>query len=391
MTQPINIVIPTRERADTLVHTLATAVAQDSDRVVIWVSDNASSPATREAVESFGDPRIRYLNTGERLSMSHNFEFALSHIDAGWISLIGDDDGLLPNRIEPVVKVLEESGLKALSSETCFYNWPGAIGEREAAMTVPLGSGTRVVDSRTTMADQLTLVRHKEKQPQTYTGGIVHTDVIKAVKSKKGAFFQSQIPDVYSGYAINAVEPQFLYSAAPFAILGRSRHSNGKALFNMRTTVFLDEGLIPFHADFPPSDFGTLAFSMPVLQYEAYCQTMFLHGGDPPISRQDMLAGILANTLVGRDYIEAWGRVFAAQHSLDFDAAMARAPALSRRIKAVNGWRAMQNLMRCARLYPGDPRPLGNISEASATAEAILRDPPSRIAETVKALTRRFA
>ena len=74
------VVIPTRERCDTLEHSLRTCVTQDYDNLEILISDNFSQDRTREVVESFNDKRIRYINTGKRLSMTDNFEFALSHV-----------------------------------------------------------------------------------------------------------------------------------------------------------------------------------------------------------------------------------------------------------------------------------------------------------------------
>ncbi|OZA21859.1 MAG: hypothetical protein B7X93_13530 [Hydrogenophilales bacterium 17-61-9] len=80
------IIIPTRERADVLSGSLKTALMQEYDNLEILVSDNFSSDHTRDVVASFNDPRIRYVNTGKRLSMSHNWEFALSHVDGGWLT-----------------------------------------------------------------------------------------------------------------------------------------------------------------------------------------------------------------------------------------------------------------------------------------------------------------
>lgn len=391
MPEPINVIVPTRERADTLLHCLETVVAQDCDRLKIWVSDNASSPATREVTESFRDPRINYANTGERLSMAKNYEFALSQIERGWIVMLGDDDGLLPGALEPAVRQLEASGLKAMSSETCFFNWPKAVTGDPLRLVVPLEKDLITVASKDAVDDMLRLARPKARMPQTYTGGIIHSDVYRVAKAPKGTFFQSQIPDIYSGFAVTAVVDRFLYSKAPFAIAGRSSHSIGEALFKLEKNAFLDEDLIPFHADFPACDAGTLAFSMPAIQFETYTQSLFLRAGEPVISKQRMLEVTIAYTLIGHDYILSWGRKFAAQHGLDFDAAVARAPAIRRQIKLVEGWRSLKNLVECARFYVGDPVPLGNVREASETAAATLRDPPGRVSSTLRALAKRYA
>ena len=391
VTQPITVVIPTRERADTLHYCLQTVVAQECDRLQILVSDNASSPATREVVESFGDPRIRYTNTGARLSMAHNYEFALSHVTSGWIVMLGDDDGLVVGRLEPTVALLEKSGLQALSSETCFYNWPKVVSAREPALTVPLADDLVTVRSLDAVADILKLVRPKARLPQTYTGGIVHADVIKAARAKDGTFFQSQIPDIYSSFAITATVKRYLYTKAPFAIAGRSSHSIGAALFRLEKNAFLEEGLIPFHPDFPLDDLATLSFSMPAIQFECHTQAAFLHLHKTGVSKQRMLEVILANTKTGRDEIMAWGRRFAALHRLDYDAVVRRVPAVRRQGRLLDGWRSAKNLVECARLYEGDPWPLANVREASETAAALLAGPPNRIRSKIRTLAKHFS
>ena len=74
--KPFTIIVPTRERADILIHTLRTCTMQDYDRLSILVSDNYSQDDTRAVVDSLRDPRIKYINPGRRLSMAHHYEFA---------------------------------------------------------------------------------------------------------------------------------------------------------------------------------------------------------------------------------------------------------------------------------------------------------------------------
>jgi len=76
----ITVIIPTRERADTLETCLQTVVAQTYPNLKIIVSDNCSNDNTKDVVLSFDDKRITYLNTGRRLSMTHNWEFAIRNV-----------------------------------------------------------------------------------------------------------------------------------------------------------------------------------------------------------------------------------------------------------------------------------------------------------------------
>lgn len=126
------VIIPTRERCDTLQSSLRTCVAQDYDNLEIVVSDNASQDRTREVVASFKDPRIRYVNPGRRVSMSHNWEFALSRVTDGYVTIMGDDDGVLPNAIKELDVLTRETGAKAVNWMHGFYGWPNSNYEYRA-------------------------------------------------------------------------------------------------------------------------------------------------------------------------------------------------------------------------------------------------------------------
>src|ERR1039458_10222772 len=100
MTEPakplISVVIPTRERAQTLLFTLQTVLNQASRNFEVIVSDNFSQDPTRTVVQSFADARLRYFNTGRRLSMCDNWDFAFEHVCGEYTIFIGDDDAILP-------------------------------------------------------------------------------------------------------------------------------------------------------------------------------------------------------------------------------------------------------------------------------------------------------
>jgi glycosyltransferase involved in cell wall biosynthesis len=128
--------VPTRERCDTLIHTLSTILAQDYDNFSVLVSDNASNDDTRQKVEGLNDSRIIYINTRHRVSMSENWEFALNNVKYGWVTVLGDDDGLLPGSLNYVDQVIKKTGLKAIRSNGCTYSWPTLMGSAFGSMSV---------------------------------------------------------------------------------------------------------------------------------------------------------------------------------------------------------------------------------------------------------------
>ncbi len=124
------VVIPTRERCDTLFHAIKTCISQNYEQLEIIVSDNFSQDKTKDVVLSFSDKRIKYINTGKRVSMSRNWEFALSHIKDGFVTYIGDDDdGLLPNAINDISLIIKSTNTSAVSWLKVEYCWPNHIVE----------------------------------------------------------------------------------------------------------------------------------------------------------------------------------------------------------------------------------------------------------------------
>ena len=252
----VTVIIPTRARLSTLKYALKTCLSIQADNYEVIISDNYSQDDTFEYVESLRDPRIRYINTGKRLSMSHNWEFALSHVTEGFVTYIGDDDGLLPDTIDRVRACIETYQLPAVNSKAINYCWPTHIDPAlKNLLTIPLRKGTTVVQSSEILADVVAGRRSYHDLPWLY-GGFVDVAVLNQVKARSGGvFFRSQIPDVYSGMALCEVIPTYAYSHEPLIVNGISGHSTGSAQFNpdknqQAQTTFANEGNIPFHDKF---------------------------------------------------------------------------------------------------------------------------------------------
>ncbi len=223
------VVVPTRERCDTLASTLRTLTSQNRDDLTIVVSDNASEDATRDVVEAARDPRIRYVNTGRRVSMASNWEFGLSHVPEGenYVFFCGDDDGLLPHALDDVDAVLRDTGARALSWKKADYTWP-SWAQVSWRNVILLPMENRLVRHRSDEAlrDAARMWIPYYRLPALYNS-FVDARVLHALRRREGRFFWSQIPDAYSGYAALAGMDWFLYSTRPFSLNGGSGHSTG--------------------------------------------------------------------------------------------------------------------------------------------------------------------
>ena len=227
----LNVLIPTRERADTLFHSLRTVVTQNYENLSIIVSDNFSQDNTKAIVESFNDPRIKYLNTGKRISMSANWEVALSAVTDGWVTFLGDDDGLLPGSLKKVAQLLDTTKAQAIRSSTCTYFYPGVNQDKKWRLVVQANTGVEVRDANVWLAKALNGHADYPDLPMLYNGGFISHALLMESKGGDGKFFQSSIPDIYSAVACASIVEGYIYSKEPFAMFGNSKHSGGNSMF----------------------------------------------------------------------------------------------------------------------------------------------------------------
>ena len=250
----VTVIIPTRERFETLRSTLATCTEQDSDRLEILVCDNQCTDGTEGYVKNHPDPRVRHIRTPERLSMAKNWEYALSHMSDGFVIVLGDDDALLPNAISELLEVADQTGCQAMAWTQGGYNWPQSSDIKEDnVLTFPV---RREWTERRSFDSLTSVLRYENKHkllPSLYWG-MVHRDVLTRATAKDGRFFHSLNPDVYSAAASAAVVETYQHCSGPYSLSGRSKFSTGMSFMGGRSDKstlkqFLSEDNLPFHPD----------------------------------------------------------------------------------------------------------------------------------------------
>lgn len=258
MNEPFfTIVVPTRDRAETLQYTLMTCLQQEYDRFEIIVSDNNSSDHTRSVVERFSaDERVRYINPGRRLSMTGNFEFALSHVHGpGFVIFIGDDDGLMFGALERAAALINEHKVLALVCNSIFYAWPNfPVGSLRNSLVVR--SQRRFSEVRNSRGELEKLLRFDGLE-RNYVWGLpgiyrsfVHTSVIESAKVD-GKYFHSITPDAYSALVNALILDRFLFTSESLTIEGVSGQSNGASqmygISKVEEEKFIRENDMEFH------------------------------------------------------------------------------------------------------------------------------------------------
>lgn len=98
MTLKVTIGLPTYNRADRFLRpALECALAQDWDNLEVIVSDNCSTDNTSEIVNSYDDPRLRYVRQPKNIGANNNFNFCVEEAQGAYFLLYPDDDIIDPD------------------------------------------------------------------------------------------------------------------------------------------------------------------------------------------------------------------------------------------------------------------------------------------------------
>lgn len=253
----ISVVIPTRERADTLFHTLLTALSQKSQDYEVVISDNYSNDNTRDMVSKIDDNRIRYFNTEKRMSMCDNYEFALSKCRGEYVIIIGDDDAVMPGRLDDLIALLKELPEPMIHMWPLhIYDWPVENKLASIAYLAPVKA-----PSRLNLKDKARFVvgsggwKYYEL-PSPYHSAIP-IGILNEVRERTGRVFHSTQPDVFTAMAIPAFADYAINIGRTVTLNGRSSRSNGLGFVKRNARVNI-ERFISEYGDykFHPSLYG---------------------------------------------------------------------------------------------------------------------------------------
>jgi glycosyltransferase involved in cell wall biosynthesis len=381
------IIVPTRERSDTLRHTLTTVLSQDYKNFEVLVSDNASQDDTRKVVLGLQDTRLRYINTEARVSMSENWEFALNHVENGWITVLGDDDALLPGALRQINKIINETGTEAIRSNGCSYTWPGLTGGVYGRLNLNLKTGYVFRDSHRALQEVMNGRRSYNELPMLYNGGFMSMDLVKQAKEVTHDFFLSMTPDVYSGVVFGFLTKKYVYSYEPLAINGASLHSGGTAVFEKNKAArtydpadkFHSENNIPFHDDIPLEKSGRPVRSITILVYEAFLQAEKFHWlKNIQTTPAKQLNIALKSGGPDDDEICEWAVLFAEKHNIRYRKLKSRR--VNGVIKKVKTFPArVKNVWQTYTVEGGERLALDNVYEASIVAGTLKVISPGRL------------
>ena len=227
------VIIPQKNRAEYLIHTLRTCMIQDYPNCEFIVADDCSDDNSVEMIRELQkkDSRIKLIAHDRHVGMRDNFESALAAVRPGYVMALGGDDGLVPGCFWRMNEIINETGTQLLCWTTPIFMYP--VDENDTARFViqkRKGKGYKWIKSEDFLNKIAQTFNYQIPEcPMFYMQGVASTELVDRVKSRTpdGYFYYCPTPDGFSGVVLAGEVEKYVFTNEPLAIAGNSRKSQG--------------------------------------------------------------------------------------------------------------------------------------------------------------------
>lgn len=234
----LSIVIPTRNRQEYAKQAINQVLNATSSLTQIVIQDNSDNQALSDFIKKLNTNRVLYHYSKEPLSFVDNFEYAVELAQGEYITLIGDDDGVLSN-IESIVKWAIINNLDAVTARVLVtYYWPNSgakhynCSEDKGYINInTFKSKYKYINSREILKKVIEngcQFYHNSGLPKLYHG-LVRKKIVDSIIKKNGKIFSGLSPDIYSSFAISLYTEKAVLLDYPFTIDGNCKKSGAGA------------------------------------------------------------------------------------------------------------------------------------------------------------------
>ncbi len=106
----VTVVIPTKDRPDTLAVALTSACAQRDVDIEILVIDDGTTMDAGSVIEKVGDPRVRTMRNRGPRGVSGARNTGIEAAAGGWIAFLDDDDAWAPTKLSAQLGTAADAG-----------------------------------------------------------------------------------------------------------------------------------------------------------------------------------------------------------------------------------------------------------------------------------------
>lgn len=229
-----SVIIPQKDRAEYIVHTLKTCMIQDYPKFEVIVSDDCSEDNSVVVMQELvkNDNRIKIFAHKQHLGMRDNFEFALNQVKPGYVMALGGDDGLAPGCIWRMYEIIKETGRELLTWTPAGFTYPDVEGGNNTFFIKrKKNTGVKIIKSE----DYLNKIARSfyypsDDCPMFYVKGVASTELVNRVKERTpdNCFYYCPTPDGFSGVVLAGEVEDYAFSYEPLSLIGNTKKSQGK-------------------------------------------------------------------------------------------------------------------------------------------------------------------
>ena len=118
MSPKVSIIIPTYNRADVITRALNSVLAQTETNYEVIIVDDASTDETKQIIESYLDPRIRYLRHDKNKYAAAARNTGMEKATGQYIAFLDSDDEWVPTKLHAQLQIMDSRD----DSWGCIYS-----------------------------------------------------------------------------------------------------------------------------------------------------------------------------------------------------------------------------------------------------------------------------
>lgn len=225
----VEIIIPTVAGRERYLRWAIQSCLDPQDKCAVLVSSNGAAASVRDVVKTFSDSRVRLVESTDFLPMALHWEFALEHAKGEVVSIIGDDDAIVPGSIQKVINLFRKfSNVTSITHLPAHYYWPDyPVSHYANKYYLPeCDRGTVVLKGLDTLRTVIELKDWYGRLPYLYHG-FVRRDVLTRIRACEGRIFKKIAPDIYSDFMLALYTEHYLHIRDCFSVGGQGAKSNG--------------------------------------------------------------------------------------------------------------------------------------------------------------------
>jgi len=232
----LSILIPYYHGSKVIELALKSALQQtESDiEIVLSIDDHINSDFIPDVSK---DSRVKIFRHQKRLGMRQNYDFLVKQASGEWITILGQDDSMLPFACEQLKRCAKLYPTHDIVvAKRAYYFWPSVLSSTKSFAIIYQISGSKptLADSNTFLKKVILGFYEYSEGPQLYTGCFVKKTLVERItKLNKGELFRYPIPDVSSAADLLLNSKSFVYLKLPLFLIGTSELSNGLKISNL--------------------------------------------------------------------------------------------------------------------------------------------------------------